>query len=185
MLGEAVTIGTGLLGLWWSWTGTPITEKAINNSNNNAKPSPMPAVLHSTDAAATAATVAVHKVYLMLHISALCCSYMYVINVTHAAAESTAAVDTNAASATRTERASIIAKTAVVLQSAIFAAQTAQLTATTSDNTTATTTETSATLVTLFSMAGTAATGATNNGSKDVSSSETAASKRSSSGCEQ
>eukprot|EP00953_Heterococcus_sp_UTEX-ZZ885_P018690 10447-Heterococcus_DN1.PRE.1 len=155
MLGEAVTIGTGLLGLWWSWTGTPITEKAINNSNNNAKPSPMPAVLHSTDAAATAATVAVHK------------------------------VDTNAASATRTERASIIAKTAVVLQSAIFAAQTAQLTATTSDNTTATTTETSATLVTLFSMAGTAATGATNNGSKDVSSSETAASKRSSSGCEQ
>jgi hypothetical protein len=94
-------------------------------------------------------------------------------------------VDANAASVTRTERASIIAKTAVVLQSAVFAAQTAEPAAATPDSTTATTTEPSATLVSLLSMAGTVATNATNNSSKGSNSGDRTASKGSSSGCEQ
>jgi hypothetical protein len=48
-------------------------------------------------------------------------------------------VDLNTANVTGTERASIIAKTAVVLQSAIFAAQTAEPAAMTPDNSVTTT----------------------------------------------
>jgi hypothetical protein len=93
MLGEAITIGTGLLGLWWSWTGTSIASTAINTSNTNAKPSPTPAVLHSLGAA-TAATNALPEVCLILHIY-MCCiisSVVSVLYVMHATAESDAAV---------------------------------------------------------------------------------------------
>jgi short subunit fatty acids transporter len=72
MLGEAVAIGTGLLGLWWSLPGMAYTRNTINSIrlSDGVTRVPTPAVLHSSNAA-TAATDAVHKVCQMLYQSTL------------------------------------------------------------------------------------------------------------------
>jgi hypothetical protein len=82
MIGEAVVIGLGLLGLKWVLPPHPYAESNINNSirqSNGAKLSPTPAVLQPSS---TAKPSALHKVRTqLLHILTIYANYTLMISV--------------------------------------------------------------------------------------------------------